>query len=261
MNALIARKQSFTNKSSTFTESAGMRKCQLLYLCKFANRITMKVKLYVLSLFTSICILSCQKELTKTTTTTPPPITDTTGTNNGGDTTVENSIIGTWQFVSMEAKTKSSSEVLTGSINQRVEAFLDYLSTDNGGTIVINDSSMSCTGLTYKISSTIKTYRYHNNVLLDSVFTPYATTFPATDSYTPYQLGTEDSIFFRKGGFSNVSGSKYRVKPSAAKMELKGDVLTFIQPIIKDTVENVSGIDQHVIISGVAVITLNRQRH
>ncbi|SFQ00873.1 hypothetical protein [Parafilimonas terrae] len=220
----------------------------------------MKLKLYLLLLFISFYTLSCQKELIKTTTTTPPPVTDTTGTNNDGDTSIDNSIVGTWQFVSMEAKTKSSSETITGNINQRVETFLDYLSTDNAGSIVISDTSMNCTGLTYKVSSTIKTYRYHNNVLLDSLFTPYETTFPATDSYTPYWMTTEDSIFFRKGGFSNVSGSKYQVKSSAAKLDLKGDVLTFIQPIKKDTVENIAGIDQHTIISGIAIIKLSRQR-
>ena len=216
----------------------------------------MNNKLYLLLLSASVGVLSCQKELTKTTTTTPPPVTDTTGTNNGGD----NSIVGTWQFVSMEAKTKSSSETITGSINQRVETFLDYLSTDNAGSIVISDTSMNCTGLTYKISSTIKTYRYHNDVLLDSLLTPYETTFPATDSYTPYRMTTEDSIFFRKGGITNASGSKYQVKPSAAKLDLKGDMLTFIQPIKKDTVENIAGVDQHTIISGVAIIKLSRQR-
>ncbi|MFT4154386.1 hypothetical protein [Parafilimonas sp.] len=215
----------------------------------------MKIKMYILLAGIAVYAYACQKEMDKT----DENATDTEGTDDTDSTNSSNTITGTWKFVSIEAQTQSISEITVGNTTQKLAVFLNYTTTDNSGTIVINDSAMNCSAIAYKISSEIKTYRYKNDVVTDSLTLPYIVTFPATDSYTPYTLIGTDSIFFRKGGFTNISAARFKVNPSAAQIQLKDSVLSFIQPLTKDTTESIEGIDYHTIVTGTAILTLNRQ--
>jgi hypothetical protein len=212
----------------------------------------MKKTISLLLIFAATCLLfSCQKELDEITTITPPP---DNGGNEGGDTA--NSIIGNWNFVSITAETESTSEVNFPNIQQNTTAFLNYTTTNNAGIVVINDSEMNINGLAYTVSSTIKTYTYKNGVLSDSLETPFNITYPPTESSCIYKLIGTDSIFFPKNGFTNIAASKLKTTPPAAKINFRGDTLTFNQTIYKDTIQTASGIDYHIIQKGNAVITM-----
>ena len=117
---------------------------------------------------------------------------------------------------------------------------------------------MQCTGITYKISTKIKIYRYKDDILVDSLERPYIRSFPETDSYTTYKRAS-DSIYFKMDGFTNISAGRFRISPPVAKIELKDNLLTFTEDISKDTIESISGIKYHTIQKGVSTMTFTKQ--
>jgi len=214
---------------------------------------TVSLLLIIAATFT---LFSCQKELDEITTITPPPGDD--GGNDGSDTA--NAIVGTWNFVSMHAETESSTELLLPNVNQKTIAQLNYTTINNAGVVVITDSVMNSSGLTYTISSLIKTYTYQDSVLTDSGQAPVNITFPESATSSPYKLIGTDSIYFPKGGFTNIAAAKFKTNQNVAAIKLRGDTLTFNQNIYKDSIQTTSGIDYHIIQTGTAIITLVKKK-
>ncbi len=211
----------------------------------------MNIKPYLLLLVLSVCFFACQKELKDDV--TPP------GDNNNPSTDSTNAIVGTWKFISIEGTSQSSAETALGNVKQKTLLFLNYLTTENGGTIVIDDSTMNCKGITYKVYSTIKTLTYKNDVLQDSTGVPYTNIFPPKDSYSPYKMVSADSIVFRNSAFSNISASRFNLSPTGAKINLSGNILTFTEQLNKDSTQNIAGVNSYISQRGVAVIKMQRQ--
>ena len=82
--------------------------------------------------------------------------------------------------------------------------------------------------------------------------------FPETESITPYKAVGPDSIFFPKGGFTDIAGSRVITKPSAAKIILEGNTLSFKQNIFADTIQNIDGTPYHIIQTGTAIIRMRK---
>jgi hypothetical protein len=173
--------------------------------------------------------------------------------------TPSNPIVGTWNFISMDAKTQSVENFNAAGFNQKSMAELNFVTENNGGKMIISDSVIASIGLTYTISSNITTYNYRNGILIDSSEKPYNTSFYEPQSSCTYKMIGSDSISFPKGGFTNISSSTLGTAPSAAKISFKDDTLTFKQYIYNDTTEIKLGTVYHTIQTGTATMTFQKK--
>jgi|SRR4051812_16279331 len=169
---------------------------------------------------------------------------------------INNPIMGTWDFVSIDAETQASTEFNFGGFAQKSIAQLNYVTENNGGKMIISDSVITSIGLTYSISSSIKTYNYRNGILTDSSEHPYNISFSEPQSFCTYKMIGSDSISFPKGGFTNISASTLHTDPLAAKIIFVGNTLKFKEYIYKDSTEVKMGITYHTIQTGTAIMTL-----
>jgi len=118
---------------------------------------------------------------------------------------------------------------------------------------------MHINGLIYSVASTVKAYTYEDGVLVDSADSPFDFTLPSTNSSGKYKLIGADSIYFPEGSIISLSGSTTQSEPAGGKLSLNGNKLTITQHIYQDTVENISGVDYHLIETGTAAISLQKQ--
>ncbi len=173
---------------------------------------------------------------------------------------VTNPILGTWDFVSIEAQTQSAKEAKVGPLKQRMEATLNYVTTNNIGGLIIADSIITKTGLAYVISSQIQTRNYINGKLADSSQKPYNASFNDPSSSCDYKI-TGDSISFPKGGFIRFSVSTIKADPLTARVSFNGDTLTLKEYVYKDSTETRMGLNYHNIQTGTATITFLRHKN
>lgn len=214
-------------------------------------------KLLCILLVGAIAFTACQKEL--------DDLEADTGNNGGGDNNGGDngdsitSIIGTYNFISIDAKTKSIGTIDISGVESKTILFLDYITTNNMGTVAIDDSTMTATGLSYTASDSIRTYTYENDVLIDSAIQPLEFTLPATNSSGKYKLIGADSIYFTEGGLVSVEGASVNSQPSGGRISFNGDTLKLSQSISIDTIMNLSGFFYHVTQTGTAVVTMHKK--
>lgn len=197
------------------------------------------MKLTVGSIFVSLALVSCQKHVYN-------------------ETRIFNRLIGSWDFISIDAQTQSSQEYQLGELKQRSKAQLNYITENNSGKITFSDSVITIQNLTYTISSEIKTYNYKNDVLTDSNTVPYNITFFEPYSACKYKRISSDSIYFPKGGFTNIAASTLRTDPLAAQLIWDEYTLKLKEYIYKDTTILKMGVAYHTIQTGTAIMTLQR---
>ena len=149
------------------------------------------MKLTVCCIFVSLALFSCHKHVYN-------------------ETRTFNRLLGTWDFTGMDAQTQSSQEYQAGEFTLRSEAQLNYITENNSGKITFGDSVITVQNLTYTISSEITTYNYKNGILTDSNTVPYNITFSEPFSTCKYKVISSDSIYFPKGGFTNIAASTLR---------------------------------------------------
>ena len=198
------------------------------------------MRLTVCSIFIFLALCSCKKHVYN-------------------ETRYYNRLIGSWNFISIDAQTQSSQDFKLGELNQRSEAQLNYITENNSGTIIFGDSVITALNLTYTISSEIKTYNYKNGILADSSTVPYDITFFEPQSYCKYKLISNDSISFPKGGFTNIAASTLRTDPLAAELIWDEYTLKLREHIYKDTTIIKLGTAYRTIQTGTAIMTLQRK--
>ncbi len=116
----------------------------------------MKRILPILIAFTAIVFYSCQKELLEgTNPPTDPPINPPVNVDSSN---LIDSMKGNWNFVEIDAVTESTSEFSLAGSDKKTLAFMNYVTKNNHGTVTIDDSVIHTIGITYAVSSTIKTY-------------------------------------------------------------------------------------------------------
>jgi len=169
-----------------------------------------------------------------------------------------NPLIGTWSFTAIDAKTQSSQEFKLAGFNQKNNAELDYITENNSGKVIFFDSTITAYNLSYTISSEIRTYNYKNGVLADSNVVPYELTFFEPESSCKYKMIGNDSVYFPKGGFTNIAASTLRTDPLKAKVTFEGSTVKLTEAIYKDTTIVKLGVAYHTIQTGTAIMTLSR---
>lgn len=193
----------------------------------------------LLSLFSIIAILpSCKKDNSKTV------------TSSGID--------GTYTFKYISAKTNSTR---TDSNGDKSVMISNYTSTNNQGTIVFNNSSLSATGLSYEVNAIAFGYDYVGSGLLDSTSSTYTYILPASNSSSSYELIGTDSIYFPNGFITVVAGQSGPTQygPSGGHYSLSGNTLTLTQSVSKDTSFQESGINFQLVESATPGMVLEKQ--
>lgn len=191
----------------------------------------MKILKISLSLFLLAFLFSCQKEVN---------LQD--DNNNTGPIT--NSIVGNYDFVGMQANTKSTVVTGSGPLQEKIITASSYSSTNNTGTVAITASQMNTTDIGYSIDGIAETEYYVAGVLLTSIDLPFNFTLPPTSGTSSYRRITNDSIYFDNGFISydpTGSGNPTATMPIGARISWAGDTL-LMRTIFKMTnVQDIGG--------------------
>lgn len=149
----------------------------------------------------------------------------------------KDTIAGTWDFISIDAQTCS---ITKGGLNEVPQkgTSLNYLTENNAGKLIINDSTITTIGLSYTISSDLTIYKYKDGVQGDTAETPYNLSFYQPQSVCAYKLIYTDSIYFPKGGFIHIPASALRTDQPGAWISFRGDALLFKEYICRDSAFN-----------------------
>ena len=206
------------------------------------NTSILKNKLAFLLFLLATALVSCQKEA---------DLNPSSGNN-------ASNILGNWNFVSLNGKVSQREELsdpLLGSI--KTVATIDYLTTANTGTLKVEPSKMTMTGLGYHVQTDVKMYLYENNVLIDSVITPMQYTAPPSNSELSYRLIGADSIHF-DGGMISFTGSPQQSSAIGGKIRFEGNKMIWTIPFSEITSEIISGIRQTTESKATAIFTFQR---
>ena len=212
----------------------------------------MKKCLFVFITLT-IGFISCQKGITDAIDTG-----DTGGDNNGGDTAVLNALKGLWNFTSAGANTQNSVEFTIDGETDKSLSVTNYTSQNNNGTLVIDDSIFHLNNFTYVIDTSIKTYSYINDTLVDSINVPLTYYVPASNLSAKYKLIGTDSVYFPEGGFVLPGNDSTTSKPYGLKFNITGNVLKLTQNISVDTTAVVLGITHHETATGTGTLLFQK---
>ena len=193
--------------------------------------------------FGFICIVSCKKS---------------SSNESGGS----GSLTGNWTFVSMTAHTEVDDiEKTPGDVYEAISVS-DYTTTNNTGTVAISSNTMTTTGMSYKVNTTVRGAEYDNGQFLDSLPSqPFSFTLPSTSSTAAYQLIGKDSIYFPQGGFASVGTSGTMPSaPAGGKYTLNGNTLTLSMNLsVSQTVEQIPGDTVLQVDKATTTTTLQRQ--
>ena len=169
-----------------------------------------------------------------------------------------NAIVGSWNFVSMNATTTSISESSQSSGTQKTVTNSNYTTQNNTGTVTIDASTIKTSNLSYSVNTTAKSYFYQDNVLTDSLESPFTFTVPASSSGVTYKYVSSDSIYFDQGTLL-MNGVTQSTTPGGAKIKLEGDMLyitQYVHEVVDHSVTDVTIMSDN---SGTILITLKRQ--
>jgi uncharacterized membrane protein len=178
--------------------------------------------------------------------------------NKDSDTPTTIDIKGNWTFISMDANTTAIVESSQGAQTQKTITYSSYTTQNNTGTITTDASTMKANHLSYSVNTTAKSYVYQNNVLTDSLETPFGFAAPPSSSGVPYKYVSSDSIYF-EGGTLFMNGVTQNITPGGAKLKLNGDTLYMTQYVHEAIDHSVSGVTVKSDNSSTSVIKLKRQ--
>jgi hypothetical protein len=155
-----------------------------------------------ISLF-SLMIISCSKE----------------------ESQEQKGLSGNYKFISAEAHIVSTTEAGSGPDNEKVITYTDYITKNNSGSLLFSGGNISSQNFSFSVDTTIKTFFYSNNVLLDSRELPFQVTMPPSNSTSTYKMITSDSIYVN-GGFGSIgNGPQQQTMPSGGKIKFEGNML------------------------------------
>lgn len=169
-----------------------------------------------------------------------------------------NGIEGTYKLKSISAKTNST---ITGTDGEKEITVSDYTGSNTAGTIVVDGSKFSATGLSYEVNSTATAYFYQDNEFIDSFSMPFNVKIPASNSAAPYKLVGADSIYFSQGSFASslTADGTIETAGSGGKYTMSGNLLTIKQNASKDSTFMDSGVTFHMVETVLATIVMEKQ--
>jgi hypothetical protein len=175
----------------------------------------------------SLFIISCKKE-------------DSTAGNN------TDPLKGTWKFLTMKAKTKSTTTYDFGGLTMSEVTASDYTTTNGLGTFSFANGTATAQGIGYTLETNVFTASYENGQLTDTMSIPMSFIPPSTNSSGQYKIIGTDSVYFPAGGIISGSvpgGNNSTTMASGYKFTIGGDtLLTMTGHLLKDSVANMGGV-------------------
>jgi hypothetical protein len=193
----------------------------------------------------SATIFSCGKEQS----------IDTSTGGTGG--TGSGSVLGTWNFAGLTAKTTSDVTESDGTDVIKAVTTSDYTTTNNKGTITFATNTFNSTGVAYDLNTTAFVKFYTNGVLDDSLDFPFAFSLPATNSSGSYKLVGTDSLYFT-GGFISIGLDSMATTPIGYKYTISGNKLTLTSKFSNAFHEDDNGLVANVKQSADIVVVLQK---
>jgi hypothetical protein len=175
---------------------------------------------------------------------------------------VTNAITGNYTFVSVSAVITSTTQLSQGGVVLKTTTVSDYTTIQNAGNIRITGDSMSASGLTYTVDTTLMVYEYQNNQLLDSFSYPFYFNLPPTNSGSKYRLISNDSIYYEGGGFISpgIAGTgPSPVQGSGGKYVFSGNNLILTSHVNQNYTDNSTGTPVNVVNQGISTSILQKQ--
>ena len=170
-----------------------------------------------------------------------------------------NAISGNYKFVSVHATTSDSEQYTDLGVVNKTVTTSEYTSTNNTGSVVIDASNFTATGIGYSVSTIAHARIYEDGAIVDSLDLPFDVTIPASSSVSKYNLSGADSIHFTSGAFISGAGVSTGGAPSNGTYKLENGQLTIALSAVKDSVDMSSGtaVTIHQELNG--TITLQKQ--
>jgi hypothetical protein len=172
---------------------------------------------------------SCQKEISG----------DGFGTDNK-----LNPLLGTWKFINSHVSANATVEITNEFSDVKSITLTEYSTLNNKGTVVIDDTAMTSTGISYDVLTISKSYTYLNGNLEDSTDFPIAFSIPSSSYKNSYKRIGTDSINSAGGVFTQVVSSPAGTMPSAGgyRYRLSGDTLTLTASIDEYSLDTSMGV-------------------
>ena len=193
--------------------------------------------LAILSLF----LFSCKKE-----------------TSN--DQKTENELTGTWNLLYFVMEGQNSIELSSedlGSIHNIV--YMDYLSTNNKGSITFEENKIKSNELSYDITGTINLKEYIDGMLVNSFDSTVNIPMPASSSTNDFVRVTADSIYLPNSSLITIEGAEdLYSKPGGIKYKFDGDKLILTARQKESGVIIEDGITQETKSDATMVMTLQK---
>lgn len=167
-------------------------------------------------------------------------------------------ITGTYKFISLQAKTNSTVESVSGSYITKTVTTSDYTSLNNAGTIKIDASKFVTSNFSYSINSTAISTVYENGSVFDKFTFPFQATIPTTSGTWAYKRISADSLYFDSGSVF-IGSSASTPQPGGAKIKYVNGTLTMYGTAIKSTITKNQDETVTNTASVVSVITLQKQ--
>ncbi len=136
-----------------------------------------------------------------------------------------------------------------------------FTSQNNGGTITVDNSKMTDSGITMSVNTSANTYVYVNGFLVDSVQTPLNQTLPSQNASSDYTKIGSDSLHFQDGGFLNaLTGGLLPATPTGCKLKFEGNLMKMLMIFDTVTTQDIQGVPAKVTVHAELVATLRKEQ-
>ncbi len=166
---------------------------------------TLLFSLTILCLF----LFSCKKE----------------SSEDGGSTGKE--LLGTWNLLNLDFEGEASNKIISEDLGSFTNAILmDYVSTNNKGTVTFEENKMISNELAYDLNGTVTFKFFLGDVLTDSYDSTINVSVPPSSSTSDYVRVGADSIYCPNGAFLDVEGADdLESRPTGFKYKFDGNKL------------------------------------
>ena len=186
----------------------------------------MRKFLFVSSVAWFIVLTSCQKEISGDFL-KPAPSNDLTGT---------------WKFLYSKVSATSTVDVQDEFGDVKSITLSNYVTQNNQGSLLINDSLMVTSGAAYDISTVASSYTYVDGNLEDSTDFPFSFSVPSTNSSSSYKRIGTDSIYVPGSSLTQVAGPTGLQSANGYKYKIISDTLLLSTLLDQTSTDNSSGV-------------------
>lgn len=120
----------------------------------------------------------------------------------------ENPLLGTWKLIDNDVKTELTQELSDDIGTITNVATLDYVTTNNKGSLTFEEERVLSKQLSFDIVGNIKSDIYVNGFFVETYDTPVNTSVPPSSSSNAYVLIGTDSIYCPDGSFFQLEGAE-----------------------------------------------------